>query len=261
MKVKETPLDQILDPEVPVRTVASEEAMEELVSSMREFGLLEPIMVIQEGELYRLVAGHRRLMAARSLGWKKIACHVLNVDAQTGALLSLEENIKREDINPYEEALYFLHLIKTYGMTQTDIANKFGYSKQQVHNRMELLKLDPTTIQLVQEKELPFTQAIELGRIGDVEVRAKVRAEVMGLNLNALATRTLVDQVISLGPEITAGGEVSIEHIPIEEAPVGAYRCAFCGAPGRDVVLKTLFSCNPCLKALQQGMEEAASAE
>ena len=76
MKVKEIPLDQILDPEVPVRTVASEEAMEELISSMREFGLLEPIMVIQEGELYRLIAGHRRLMAARSLGWKKIACNV-----------------------------------------------------------------------------------------------------------------------------------------------------------------------------------------
>ena len=258
MKVKEIPLDQILDPETPVRTVASEEAMDDLVSSMREFGLLEPVMVIQEGEYYRLIAGHRRLMAARSLGWEKIACNILNVDAQTGALISLEENIKREDVNPYDQALYFLSLIKTYGMTQTDIANKFGFSKQQVHNRMELLKLDPTTIQMIQEKELSATHAIELGRIGDVEVRAKVRAEVMGFNLNVLATRTLVDQVISLGPEITQGGEVSLAHVPIDEAPVGYYKCLFCGAPGRDIVLRSILVCNHCLRVVQEGMEEAA---
>ncbi len=261
MRVKEIPLDQILDPEVPVRTVASEEAMDDLISSIREFGLLEPLLVVKEGENYRLVAGHRRLIAVRALGWEKVPSNVLNVDSQTGALISLEENIKREEVNPYEEALYFLHLIKTFDMTQTAIAEKFGYSKQQVHNRMELLKLDPTTIQFVQEKELDMTKAIELGRIGDVEVRAKVRSEVMGLNLNALATRTLVDQVISLGPEITAGGEVSIEHIPIDEAPIGYYKCLFCGAPGRDIVLRSILVCNHCLRVVQEGMEEAARGE
>ena len=261
MKVKDIPLDQILDPETPVRTVASEEAMDDLVSSMAEFGLLEPLLVVQEGEYYRLIAGHRRLMAARVLEWVKIACNILNVDAQTGALISLEENIKREDVNPYDQALYFLSLIKTYGMTQTEIARKFGFSKQQVHNRLELLKLDPTTIQMVQEKELSSTHAIELGRIGDVEVRAKVRAEVMGFNLNVLATRTMVDQVLSLGPEITQAGEVSISHIPVEEVPVGYYKCMFCEAPGRDVVLKSILVCNPCLKVLIQGMEEAERGE
>ncbi len=261
MKVKEISLDQILVPEVPVRSVASDELLDELKTSMEEFGLLEPIVVIQEGEHHRIIAGHRRFLAARELGWSKIACNVLNVDVETGAFISLEENIKREDINPYEEALYFLHLIKTYDMTQTGIAQKLGYSKQQVHNRMELLKLDPTTIQLVQEKELDMTKAIELGRIGDVEVRAKVRAEVMGLNLNALATRTLVDQVISLGPEITQGGEVSIEHIPIDEAPVGYYKCLFCGAPGRDIVLRSILVCNHCLRVVQDGMEEAERGE
>ena len=259
MKVKEIPLEQILDPETPVRTVASEEAMEELISSMEQFGLFEPLLVVQEGEYYRLIAGHRRLMAARSLGWKKIACNVMNVDATTGALISLEENIKREDVNPYDQALYFLGLIKTYGMTQTEIARRFGFSKQQVHNRMELLKLDPTTIQMIQEKELTPTHAVELGRIGDVEVRAKVRAEVMGYNLSVLATRTMVDQVLSLGPEITQAGEVSLEHILVEEAPVGYYKCLFCDAPGRDIVLKSILVCNPCLKVLLQGMEEAAS--
>jgi len=261
LKVKEILLDQILDPETPVRTIASEEAMEELTSSMEQFGLFEPLLVIQEGEYYRLLAGHRRLMAARSLGWEKIACSIMNVDAETGALISLEENIKREDVNPYDQALYFLHLIKTYDMTQTEIANKFGFSKQQVHNRMELLKLDPTTIQFVQEKELTATHAVELGRIGDVEVRAKVRAEVMGKNLNVLATRTLVDQVISLGPEITQQGEVSLEHIPIDEAPVGYYKCLFCGAPGRDIVLRSILVCNHCLRVVQEGMEEAAKGE
>ncbi len=96
MRVKEIPLDQILDPEVPVRTVASEEAMDDLISSIREFGLLEPLLVVKEGENYRLVAGHRRLIAVRALGWEKVPSNVLNVDSQTGALISLEENIKRE---------------------------------------------------------------------------------------------------------------------------------------------------------------------
>jgi len=261
MKVKEIPLDQILDPEVPVRTVASEEAMEELVSSMRQFGLFEPLVVVQEGEYYRLIAGHRRLMAARSLEWKKIACNILNVDAETGALVSLEENIKREDVNPYDQALYFLHLIKTYGMTQTEIADKFGFSKQQVHNRMVLLDLDPTTIQLVQEKELGMTHAVELARIGDPVARANVRAEVIAGELSTLTTRYLVDQVLSLGPEAYEQPAVQELAAEAQEAPVGHYKCLFCGAPGRDIVLRSILVCNNCLRVIQQGMEEAARGE
>lgn len=261
MKVKNIPLDKILDPERPVRSVASEEAMDELIASMEEYGLMEPILVNTEGELYRLVAGHRRLMAARGLEWKRIPCNVLEVDPQTAALMALEENIKREDVNPYEEALYFLHLIETHGMTQTDIANRLGYSKQQVHNRIMLLKLDPTTVEFVQRKELPMTHALELGRIGDVEVRARIRSEVMTHEMSALATRHLVDQVVTLGPEITGRGEVEIPTEAVVEELVGHYKCFFCGAPGRDMRLKTIFSCGPCLRALVDGMESVQDPE
>lgn len=256
MKVKQIPLDQVLAPETPVRTVASTEAMEDLMGSMEQFGLLEPIVVVQEGEFYRLVAGHRRLIAAGGLGWKKIACNVLNVDAQTGALISLEENIKREEVNLYDEALYFLHLIKTHGMTQTEIANKFNMSKQQVHNRMELLKLDPTTIEFVQRKELSMTHAVELGRIGSVEVRANIRAEVLTHEMSTLATRHLVDQVLALGPEVTDRGETVIPE-GIEPAPyVSHYKCVFCDQPGTKVKLTALLVCGFCLEALEAGARE-----
>jgi len=259
VKVKNIPLDQILSPEVLVRSVASEEAMNDLISSIEQFGLLEPIVVVQEGEFYRLIAGHRRLIALMALGWEKVPSNVLNVDPQTGALISLEENIKREDVNPYEEALYFLHLIKTHGMTQTDIANRLGYSKQQVHNRMELLKLDPTTVEFVQKKELSMTHAVELGRIGDLEVRANIRAHVMANEMSTLATRHLVDQVIFAGEAMKERGEVVIPETISSEPAVTHYKCFVCESPGRDVNLNTLFICNPCLRIVQQVMEEGGN--
>jgi len=261
VKVKNIPLDQILSPETPVRSVASEEAMEDLISSIREFGLLEPIVVVQEGEFYRLIAGHRRLIAVRALGWKKVPSNVLNVDPQTGALISLEENIKREDINPYEEALYFLHLIKTHGMTQTQIANRLGYSKQQVHNRMELLKLDPTTVEFVQRKELSMTHAVELGRIGDLKIRANIRAEALTQEWSTLTLRHMVDQVLALGPEVFEPGEVEIPQTSPTEQVTTHYKCLACGSPGRDVHLNTLFICNPCLRIMAEAMEGGETEE
>jgi len=261
MKVRDVPLDQILSPEVPVRSVASEEAMEELMSSMEQFGLLEPIVVVQEGEMYRVVAGHRRVIAAKGLGWKTIAANILNVDAQTGALISLEENIKREDINPYEEALYFLHLIKTHGLTQRQIAARLGYSPQAVTNRMALLNLDPTTIEYVQKKELSMTHAVELGRIGDVEARANVRSHVLTHELSTVATRHLVDQVLSLPPTVTPEGRIETPlPTPIPDE-VSHYRCAFCNQPGSKVRLNTLFVCGFCLEALEAGAREAEKGE
>jgi len=257
LKVRNIPLDQILDPETPVRTVASEEAMEDLISSIEQFGLLEPIVVVQEGEMYRLVAGHRRLIAVRALGRKKVPSNVLNVDAQTGALISLEENIKRENVNPYDEALYFLHLIKTHGMTQTEIANKFNMSKQQVHIRMQLLQLDPTTTEFVQKQELSMTHAVELGRIGDPAVRANIRAEVMASELSTLATRHLVDQVLALGPEVFEEGEVVIPEDVLRPPETTHYKCSFCDQPGSKVKLSTLFVCGFCLEALAEGAREA----
>lgn len=257
MKVKNIPLDQILDPETPVRSVASEEAMEDLRRSMEEYGLMEPPLVNEEGEMYRLIAGHRRLIAARGLGWKKIACNVLKVDPQTAALMALEENIKREDVNSYDQALYFLQLIKQHGMTQTEIANKFSMSKQQVHNRMELLKLDPTTVEFVQRKELSMTHAVELGRIGDVEARANIRAHVLTHEMSTLATRHLVDQVLALGPEVTERGEVVIPESVEAPPQTTHYKCSFCDQPGSKVKLSTLFICGFCLEALQEGAREA----
>lgn len=244
-----------------MRTVASEEAMEDLMRSMEQFGLLEPVVVIQEGDLYRLVAGHRRLIAAKGLGWKKIAANILNVDAQTGALISLEENIKREEVNDYEMALYFLHLIKTHGLTQREIALKLGVSDQWVHNRMALLSLDPTTIEYVQRKELSMTHAVELGRIGDVEQRANVRAHILTHELSTVATRHLVDQVLSLPPEVTPEGRVVIPEAAQIPEETTHYKCAFCNQPGSKVRIHTLFVCGFCLEALAEGAREAESGE
>lgn len=261
VKVKEIPLDQILLPETQVRTVASEEAHDELMASMDQFGLLEPIVVVQEGDFHRIVAGTRRFVAARELGWKKIAANILNVDPQTGALLSLEENIKREDINPYEEALYYLHLIKTHGMTQTEIANRLGLSKQAVHNRMALLDLDPVTTEYIQRKELSMTHAVELGRIGDLQKRANVREHVLAHELSTVATRHLVDQVLMVEEVEEKGGKITTPMVTPVPEEITHYKCAFCNQPGSKVRLNTLFVCGFCLEALAAGAREADSGE
>lgn len=119
-----------------------EEKLEALSESIKEHGIIQPIIVTKKGDLYTIVAGERRWRAAKKAGIKKVPVIIREYDAVTTAEIALIENLQREDLNPIEEALGYRALMDEYNFTQEEISTKLGKSRSAIANSVRLLTLD-----------------------------------------------------------------------------------------------------------------------
>lgn len=137
------------------RKYFDKEALEDLAASIREHGLLQPILVREYGEgRYQIIAGERRFRAAKLADLTEIPAVVLDKDDKKAAQISLIENIQREDLNPIEEALAFRDLKTEYGMTQEDLSSQVGKSRSAIANALRLLDLPEEVLSMVASGEL-----------------------------------------------------------------------------------------------------------
>jgi ParB family chromosome partitioning protein len=135
------------------RKEMDDEALSGLAESIREEGLLQPIVVRQVGEVYELIAGERRLRAFRKLGMPKIPARVIEATDASSATLALIENLQREGLNPIEEALGYASLIRDFDLTQEKAADRLGKNRASVANVLRLLRL-PVEVQAYVSKSL-----------------------------------------------------------------------------------------------------------
>ena len=103
-----------------------EESLEELANSIKEYGLIQPIVVAKKEDYYEIVAGERRWRASKKAGMKEVPVIIREDDERRNKEIALIENIQREDLNPYEKALGIKNLMETYGLTQEDVSKKLG---------------------------------------------------------------------------------------------------------------------------------------
>ena len=142
-QIQDLPLARIHPNRFQPRHAFSSESISELAQTLREEGLLQPIIVREDGEEYEIIAGERRFRAAQSLGWEKIPAIVNNLSDQQTASLALIENLQREDLNPIDEATAYENLMELNSLTQAQLAKDIGKSQSYVANKWRLLKLDP----------------------------------------------------------------------------------------------------------------------
>ena len=142
-QIQHLPLARIHPNRFQPRHAFSSESINELAQTLREEGLLQPIIVREDGEEYEIIAGERRFRAAQSLGWEKIPAIVNNLSDQQTASLALIENLQREDLNPIDEATAYENLMELNSLTQAQLAKDIGKSQSYVANKLRLLKLDP----------------------------------------------------------------------------------------------------------------------
>lgn len=142
-QIQDLPLARIHPNRFQPRHAFSSESIDELAQTLREEGLLQPIIVREDGEEYEIIAGERRFRAAQSLGWEKIPAIVNNLSDQQTASLALIENLQREDLNPIDEATAYENLMELNSLTQAQLAKDIGKSQSYVANKLRLLKLDP----------------------------------------------------------------------------------------------------------------------
>ena len=118
-----------------------EDAIEELADSIKQYGVIQPLIVQKKDKYYEIIAGERRWRAARIVGLKEVPCIVKELTDEENMLLAIIENMQREDLNPIEEAEGLKQMIDTYGLTQEQVSYSVGKSRPYITNSLRLLKL------------------------------------------------------------------------------------------------------------------------
>ena len=156
-----------------------EEALEELANSIKEYGVIQPIIVTKEDGYYQIVAGERRWRAAKKAGLKEMPCLVRTENEQRKKEIALIENIQRKNLNPIEKALGLRQLLDDYNLTQQELADKLGISRSGLTNSVRILNLDSRVIDLVIENGLTERHCRALLRIADPEKQYEMALNII----------------------------------------------------------------------------------
>ncbi len=175
------------------RTKFSEEALAELEASVREFGILQPLLVrpMSDGS-YKIVAGERRWRAARRAGLNEVPVIIKSLTDAEAAAIALIENLQREDLNPIEEAAGIRKLIEEYGYTQEEAAEKLSKSRPAIANALRLLSLPKEVAKMVEEGILSAGHARALLGLDDECMISDIAKEIVEKQLSVRQTEQLV---------------------------------------------------------------------
>ena len=166
----------------------------ELTSSVRQYGILQPLLVQKEGTGYRIIAGERRYRAAKAAGLKEIPVIIRNYSSQQAAEISIIENVQRADLNPLEEAMAYQMLMKDYGLKQEEIAERVSKNRTTITNALRLLKLCQEVQEMVAEGALSAGHARTLVSLEDAKLQRDIAAIVVEKSLSVRETERLVKQ-------------------------------------------------------------------
>lgn len=177
------------------------EKIEALAESIKEHGVIQPIIVVKKGERYKIVAGERRWRAAKKAGLKEIPAVVREYSEQEIAQIALIENLQRENLNPIEEALGFRTLMDKFDMTQEQVSSTVGRSRSAVANSIRLLSLDDGIRSKLISGEISSGHARALLSVEDADVRRAVLEAIIEKDLNVRQTEALAKQLSSSKPK------------------------------------------------------------
>ena len=172
-----------------------EDALQELADSIKEVGIIQPIIVQKNGDYYKIVAGERRWRAAKIAGIKEIPAIVKDYSPQQVMEIALIENIQREDLNPIEEAKAYEGLMKEFSLKQDDVANKVSKSRAAISNSMRLLKLDKRVQQMLIEDKISSGHARALLAVTDKEQQYELATYVFDNNLSVREVERKISQL------------------------------------------------------------------
>ena len=195
-RVQYIPLGRIRpNPQQPRRSF-DEEGLAELAASIRSCGILQPLTVRRAGDGYELVAGERRLRAARIAGLREVPCLVAQVGEEDSALLALMENLQRRDLDCWEEAQAIARLISRYGLSQEEAARRLGRAQPTVANKLRLLRLPEDVRALLRENGLTERHARALLRLQDPEFQRRAAGDMVRRGMNVAQAEAYVEKLL-----------------------------------------------------------------
>lgn len=200
--VREVPTDSIIVPEDRIRKITYDESLRVLADSIRDHGILEPLIVRREGDstkgesLYRLIAGERRLKAAETLSMPTVPCVSIEATDIDAAIIAIIENLHREDLNIFEEAAAIGSLLKLSGMTQEQCARKLSVSQSYIANKLRLMRLTDNERQLILDNGMSERHARALLRLSPGDERMGILITMIERQMNVAQAEEYVESIL-----------------------------------------------------------------
>ena len=191
-----------IDPSpVQPRKVFDEQSIRELSDSIKSYGILNPLTVRIRGGKYELVAGERRLRAAKLAGLREVPCILVDVNMEGASLIGLVENLQRKDLDFIEEAVGINQLILMFGMSQEEAARRLGKSQSAVANKLRLLKLPRDILDTLRENGLSERHGRALLRLASPVEQRQALEYIIDNKLTVAATDAYIEALLTREPE------------------------------------------------------------
>jgi len=191
------PVDKIQPNPYQPRRIFDRGSLDELASSIREYGVLQPVSVrLINGYRYELVAGERRLRASKLAGLSNIPAVVINISEQDSAILALIENLQRQNLHFLEEAEGFQNLIIDYRFTQEELAQRVGKNQSTIANKLRVLRLPKTVQNILMDNDLTERHARALLKLADEHKQIEILKKVIKGGLTVRKTEELVEDAL-----------------------------------------------------------------
>ncbi len=197
--------DQIKANPFQPRQVFDSESIEELAQSIKEKGIIQPLLVRRKGDFYELITGERRLRATNLLGIKKIPIIVKDVNDEDSLELALIENIQRQSLNPIEEAHAYQYLMSKFQLTQEKISEVLGKARVSVTNTLRLLKLPQEIQEEIKNGRISFGHGRALLEVEDVNQQRRLAQDIIAKSLSVRELENLIKMRRYRGPKRKIG--------------------------------------------------------
>lgn len=187
------------------RKIFDQQGLQELAASIVQFGILQPLSVRRQPDGYELVAGERRLRAARMAGLTEVPCILLSVDEEQSGMLALVENLQRRDLDFIEEAEGLARLMRLYGLSQEQAAMRVGKSQSAVANKLRLLRHPPAVLLAIRQNGLSERHARALLKLESEQARLDAIDEIVRRQMNVATAEQYIDRLLEEKPEPRRG--------------------------------------------------------
>lgn len=191
------PVEQLQPNPSQPRKIFDSGGLQEMAASIRTYGILQPLTVRRRGGVYELVAGERRLRAAKLAGLSEVPCILLSVDEEQSGMVALVENLQRRDLDYIEEAEGLARLMRQYGLNQEQAAAKVGKSQSAVANKLRLLRHSPAVLEALRENGLSERHARALLRLPTEKERLDVLKVVIRQQMNVAKTEEYIESLLA----------------------------------------------------------------
>lgn len=178
-KLMEINTSDIVANEDQPRKNFNEEDQKDLAASIEKYGIIQPLLLKKKEDKYEIIAGERRFRAAKLAGLERVPAIVKDITDEESSRIAIIENIQRKDLNPVEEAMSYRHLLDSQDLTQKELAEEIGKSRQYIGNTIRLLNLDPRVLKLLEEEKISVSHGKKLLSTKDGEKQYKEAIKII----------------------------------------------------------------------------------